>query len=261
MKHPILLLYLSAISLSAVHACMEFTGIFPFSHTAHFEASIVDNGVTTCWISTTLAEHDAAQHELFSSQQSHRNKRSKRSVGRKITLTSLPPYDPSSYPPSYKSLPSSSKQQPINEKHVDLTAIPPPRNGQLPKTQKMEEMEWDDIPVWQPWQFECISGYKARANVGMRGFTYVAHGQDFFFVPRMKEDIWGERWVYSSRLWCGEKDKKGRVVERPKPKGAKKEGGKSDEAKQSVRGGDVAKKEGGESKQSTVGGNGGKNGL
>lgn len=87
----------------------------------------------------------------------------------------------------------------------------------------MEELDWEEIPAWQPWQFECISGYKARANVGMRGFTYVAHGQDFFFVPAMKEDIWGEKWVYSLRLWCGEKDKKGNLVERPK---GKEEGGK-----------------------------------
>ncbi|KAH9216902.1 hypothetical protein DL95DRAFT_362504 [Leptodontidium sp. 2 PMI_412] len=152
MKHPNILLYFSAISLSSVHACMEFTGVFPFSHTAPFEASIVDNG-----------------------------------------------------------------------KHVDLTTVPLPRNGHLPKTQKMEELDWEEIPAWQPWQFECISGYKARANVGMRGFTYVAHGQDFFFVPAMKEDIWGEKWVYSLRLWCGEKDKKGNLVERPK---GKEEGGK-----------------------------------
>ncbi|KAG4427461.1 hypothetical protein IFR05_017055, partial [Cadophora sp. M221] len=89
MKHLTILLYLSVISLSPVSACMEFSGVFPFSHTAPFEANIVDNGITTCWISTTLAEHNALQQEQdpLSNHHPHLHKRS---VGRKITLTNLP---------------------------------------------------------------------------------------------------------------------------------------------------------------------------
>ncbi|KAH7419271.1 hypothetical protein BKA64DRAFT_699302 [Cadophora sp. MPI-SDFR-AT-0126] len=277
MKLPTIPLILAAASLPlTIHACMEFNGTLPFSHTAPFEASITDNGVVTCWISTTLAEHNSMQDELYSHQHSHnwkaRSKLKKRSVGRKISLTELPAYDPSSSSQSksnsqsqYKSLPgpSSSLQ---DSQHVDLTHPPPPHNGELPKTQKMEELEWDDIPVWQPWNFECISGHKAKANVGMRGFTYVAHGQDFHFVPKMREDVWGERWIYSLRLWCGEKDKQGKVVERPKPKG---KGNVQGQKKQEVKGqaapvaaaGSPGKKEGQGRKSGTSGGSVAKSGL
>ncbi|PVH89677.1 hypothetical protein DL98DRAFT_2378 [Cadophora sp. DSE1049] len=279
------LLALAAASLPlAVHACMEFNGTLPFSHTSPFEASITDNGVVTCWISTTLAEHNSMQDELFSHQHSHnwkaKSKLKKRSVGRKISLTDLPAYDPSSSSSSsslssssksqYKSLPGSSSENssPVDEMHVDLHHPPPPHNGELPKTQKMEELQWDDIPVWQPWNFECISGHKAKANVGMRGFTYVAHGQDFHFVPKMREDVWGERWVYSLRLWCGEKDKQKKVVERPKPKGeGQGDGGKKKEGKSATAGGggvpagDVGNKKGGGGKSSTSGGSVAKSGL
>ena len=226
MKSSPILLALTAASLT--QACMEFNGTLPFSHTAPFEASITDNGMVTCWISTSLVEHDTMQDALFSHQHSHSGSGiRKRSNGRKIKLTDMPAYDPSASSSSskspYQSLPASSWEEgssPIDEKHVDLKHPPPPHSGVLPKVPKMEELEWEDIPVWQPWNFECISGHKAKANVGMRGFSYQAHGQDFHFVPKMKEDLWGERWVYSLRLWCGEKDKQGKVVERPKAKGA-----------------------------------------
>lgn len=56
----------------------------------------------------------------------------------------------------------------------------------------------------------------------------MAHGQEFFFVPKVSEDIWGDKWVYKLKLWCGEKDKEGNVVERPRPKGSEK---KVEEAK------------------------------
>ncbi|KAK0125404.1 hypothetical protein ONS95_000579 [Cadophora gregata] len=269
-------LLLALIAASLTHACMEFNGILPFSHTSPFEASIIDNGVTTCWISTTLKEHSTMQEELYSHQQSQRSKSKsklkKRSNGRKISLTDLPAYETAarSSEQHYKSLPGSpSSQSRIDEQHVDLHAIPPPRNGQLPKTPKMEEPEWDDIPVWQPWKFECISGHKARANVGLRGFTYAAHGQDFYFVPKMKENLWEEKWVYSLKLWCGEKDKKGKVVERPKPKEVGQ--GKKEDVKKSaaaaaasgsgVSAGDAVKKESNVGKSKTSGGGVAKGGL
>lgn len=133
----------------------------------------------------------------------------------------------------------------------------------------MEELEWEDIPVWQPWNFECISGHKAKANVGMRGFTYKAHGQDFHFVPKMKEDLWGERWVYSLRLWCGEKDKQGKVAERPKAKGAAGgQGEKKEEAKKpaaaagsGASAGNAGKQQGGDPQSSTNGASAVKSGL
>merc|ERR1711977_142659 len=61
-----------------------------------FEASITDNGIVTCWISTSLVEHDTMQDALFSHQHSHSGSGiRKRSNGRKIKLTDMPAYDPS----------------------------------------------------------------------------------------------------------------------------------------------------------------------
>ncbi|KAI9048999.1 hypothetical protein LZ554_006848 [Drepanopeziza brunnea f. sp. 'monogermtubi'] len=205
------------------NACMKFKGTFPFAKTAPFEASITDNGVTTCWISTTYAEHAAAQ------EKSRPLRVSKRSVGRKVRLSTMPALSANSNP-AYFSSPYTSPHSPATsggEKEVvDPHAMPPPRGGRLPTTRKFQEEAWEDLAVWQPWHFECLSGYKARANVGLRGFVYVAHGQEFFFVPKMREDIAGEKWDYSLSLWCGEKDKKGKLVARPKPKpkGVKAEG-------------------------------------
>ncbi|PQE12221.1 hypothetical protein CJF31_00000416 [Rutstroemia sp. NJR-2017a BVV2] len=74
---------------------------------------------------------------------------------------------------------------------------------------------------WQPWTFECtekewegkLKGnatdrkYHAEAGVGLRGITYRAHGEKFWFNPDKVEDVAGERWVYSKRLWCPEEAK------------------------------------------------------
>ncbi|KAL2075618.1 hypothetical protein VTL71DRAFT_561 [Oculimacula yallundae] len=217
----LVLLSLPAIH-NQVHACMEFSGSFPFSHTAPFEASIIDNGVTTCWISTSLNEHNDLQKALAQHQhdQTHGNKhnthkKSKRSNGRAMQLMSLPAYDP--LHPPYKALPGAKQQSLNNEKSIDLTTKPRPRAGVkgneegrlVPTPQRFEQLAWDDMPVWQPWKFQCLQGYTAKANVGLRGFTYVAHGQEFFFVPDMREDLGGERWVYKLELWCKGKDGKG----------------------------------------------------
>ncbi|PQE16934.1 hypothetical protein CJF30_00003625 [Rutstroemia sp. NJR-2017a BBW] len=46
--------------------------------------------------------------------------------------------------------------------------------------------------------------YHAEAGVGLRGITYRAHGEKFWFNPDKVEDVAGERWVYSKRMWCPE---------------------------------------------------------
>ncbi|KAJ5042831.1 uncharacterized protein L3040_004224 [Drepanopeziza brunnea f. sp. 'multigermtubi'] len=203
------------------NACVKFKGVFPFAETAPFEASITENGVTTCWISTTYAEHAAAQ------EASRPLRISKRSSHRKISLSTMPALSADSRP-AYFSSPYTSPQTPASsgEEEVDLSAVPPPRGGRVPETQKYPEEAWEDWTVWQPWNFECIPGYKARANVGLRSFVYVVHGQQYFFVPDLREDVAGEKWEYSSRLWCGESDKRGKLVAMPKPKpnGGKAEG-------------------------------------
>jgi hypothetical protein len=40
--------------------------------------------------------------------------------------------------------------------------------------------------------------------------SYTAHGQDFWFVPGVKEDIFEEVWKYETRLWCKGADADGR---------------------------------------------------
>ncbi|KAF7955236.1 uncharacterized protein EAE97_000495 [Botrytis byssoidea] len=78
-----------------------------------------------------------------------------------------------------------------------------------------EREEW----AWKPWHFTCtkklwqgkIKGnnthrtYAAELGVGLRGVTYHAHGEKFWFNPDTVEDVAGERWVYSKKLWCAGK--------------------------------------------------------
>jgi hypothetical protein len=56
-----------------------------------------------------------------------------------------------------------------------------------------------------------IEGYKARANVGARTVTYIAHGQEFYFIPKEKEDVGNEKWTYDLKLWCGKPRKDGLI--------------------------------------------------
>ncbi|KAB8299993.1 hypothetical protein EYC80_000234 [Monilinia laxa] len=72
--------------------------------------------------------------------------------------------------------------------------------------------EW----VWKPWYFTCTQKlwqgkmkgnatdrtYSAEVGVGLRGVSYRAHGEKFWFNPDTVEDVEGERWVYNKKLWC-----------------------------------------------------------
>lgn len=78
-----------------------------------------------------------------------------------------------------------------------------------------EREEW----AWKPWHFTCTKKlwqgkmkgnntdrtYAAELGVGLRGVTYRAHGEKFWFNPDTVEDVEGERWVYSKKLWCAGK--------------------------------------------------------
>jgi hypothetical protein len=158
-------------------------------------------------MSTTYAEHTAQQQQQQQQQQqnhpSPNNNKNKRSVGRKITLTDRPALSDSNPQSEAFSSPYTSLQIHVDEKNVDLTSVPEPRFGQRPKTTKMQIPEWEDIPVWRNWPFECIEGHKAHAKAGLRSFVYVAHGQDFSFVPKVKEDIWGDRYNFFSFIFDG----------------------------------------------------------
>jgi hypothetical protein len=55
---------------------------------------------------------------------------------------------------------------------------------------------------FQPWHFECLRGYGARAEVGRRSYSYRAHGQDFSWVADIREDVQGEAYVYGKELFC-----------------------------------------------------------
>src|SRR6187402_1742936 len=155
-SRPLLL----ALCASTVRACMEFSGNFPFSNSLPYEAKIVDNNVTTCWLSTTYNEHSKLQNSL-----NPKPSKSKRSVGRRIKLTERPPLYSTSYGPEY-----------------------PERTDSI-ESEKAYIPTDEENPIWQPWKFDCIEGHTAQANVGLRSFRYTAHGQDFNFVPVVKEDI------------------------------------------------------------------------
>ncbi|KAK2627192.1 hypothetical protein QTJ16_003158 [Diplocarpon rosae] len=205
---------------TSAYACMEFNGSFPFSPALPFEARIVDNGVTTCWIATTYAEHLALQQSLSPARHT------KRSAGRKIALAARL-RDAGATPAYFGSPFTRPKHAAVDEEHVDLSARPLPRGGLA--SAKYAEEEWEERMVWAPWQFECLAGYQARANVGLRSFVYAAHGQEFYFVPKVKEDIWGEKWVYGLRLWCRERDKSGNPVAKLTSAAEKKEGVEEEE--------------------------------
>ncbi|KAF7957686.1 hypothetical protein EAE96_003258 [Botrytis aclada] len=78
-----------------------------------------------------------------------------------------------------------------------------------------EREEW----AWKPWHFTCTKNlwqgkmkgnntdrtYAAELGVGLRGVTYHAHGEKFWFNPDTVEDVTGDRWVYSKKLWCAGK--------------------------------------------------------
>lgn len=227
------------------HACMEFKGIFPFSTSLPYEASITDNGVITCWISTTYAAHTDLQeaHARAHSHSHHGRTHKKRSVGRKISLSVFPPDEkPSAY---FASPYMSQARVSDDEKHVDLHAVPPVRSGLAEgrKTRRYEADEWEALgkgrPAWEPWPFECLAGYRARANVGLGSVAYEVHGQEFVFVPGVREDVGGERWLYGHRLWCAdekwEKKGKGSLVENQRPMGENKG------VSQRVKGGEMRK--------------------
>ncbi|CAL3969365.1 unnamed protein product [Diplocarpon coronariae] len=127
---------------------------------------------------------------------------------------SSPPPRPGAAPASLASPFAGPKHAAAAEEHVDL-GVRPPRRAGLP-SETYGERGREEGRAWAPWPFECVARHRARANVGLRTFMYAAHGQEFSFVPKMEEDIWGERWVYSLRLWCKGKDKHGNTaVEKP----------------------------------------------
>lgn len=54
-----ILIYLLLVSPTV--ACIHYRGSMPFSDTLPFEASIVENDITLCWMHTTYAEHNLMQ--------------------------------------------------------------------------------------------------------------------------------------------------------------------------------------------------------
>jgi hypothetical protein len=74
----------------------------------------------------------------------------------------------------------------------------------------MESPPNEEREEWLQWDFQCLMGYKAHVNVGLRTLEYGIEdkdgeggkGRDFFLVPELVEDIWGERWVMGGRWWC-----------------------------------------------------------
>lgn len=71
---------------------MHYTATLPFSSTLPFEASISDNEVTVCWISTTYAEHKGLEIAVLQQHKNELKEKSgmqKRSNGHYVSLTGL----------------------------------------------------------------------------------------------------------------------------------------------------------------------------
>ncbi len=66
----------------------------------------------------------------------------------------------------------------------------------------MEVVDWDDLDEWMTWDFQCLPGYKAYANVGVRTLNFEVRGEQFFLVPDVEEDIFEEKWKFSGAWWC-----------------------------------------------------------
>jgi hypothetical protein len=145
--------------------CMQYTATFPFADNLPFEATIKDDEVMTCWLSISYREHNLLTAHYYSkySYLSH-------TVSRRLIST----------------LDSEWKPKPDNE-----------NNGET------EEVNADD-ETWEfrEWEFYCLEGYAAQANVGLRSVQYKAHGETFWFMPDVVESVGEERWDYSLSSWC-----------------------------------------------------------
>ncbi|CZR57176.1 uncharacterized protein PAC_07065 [Phialocephala subalpina] len=205
-------------------ACMHYKGVFPHNPTLPYEASISDNSVTTCWILTTYAEHKALQIAVSAQKQKTEMKfKNKRSNGQYMRLTSKAGlgFGKDGKDPDVKGLEIIGEEE------------------QKSRARQFGQRKWVEVPKdekeagFLPWEFEClglpspprmnlkgkmlillgvIEGYKAHANVGARTVTYIAHGQEFYFIPKEQEDVENEKWVYDLKLWCGKPGKNGLIL-------------------------------------------------
>lgn len=99
----------------------------------------------------------------------------------------------------------SLTDQPAQQQVISPSSNIAAKKGADTSEEEPEELYWEDDEDrarWIPWRFECVKGYEAFANVGLRSVVYKAHGQRFEFVPECVEDVLGEKWEYSTALWC-----------------------------------------------------------
>ncbi|TVY49145.1 hypothetical protein LOCC1_G000962 [Lachnellula occidentalis] len=92
------------------------------------------------------------------------------------------------------------------------------------------ELQDPDMTTWgfKRWDFECLpeQGYEAWANVGVRTVVYrrkreegEKEGRWLGFVSDVREDVWGEKWIYGKSVECdGKEEAKKRKDEEAKKK-------------------------------------------
>jgi hypothetical protein len=165
------------------------SAIHPFDDDQPFEAVIIDDEVTICWISMSYNQHSKLQAKYFMDRARARSLDIKtaslkehrfRSTGSKTAVTEQAPVWSNT---ASTSEPESSKQYRLGEA-------------------KMEVGDWDDLDEWMIWDFQCLPGYKAYANVGVRTLNFEVRGEQFFFVPDIEEDVFEEKWKFSGAWWC-----------------------------------------------------------
>jgi hypothetical protein len=155
---------------------MHYSATFPYSTSLPFEATLTDDGVVTCWTSTTYDQHNK-QQIAFSNHRHARPNALQQIQVEPISLT------------EEMGVAGNMK----NENGVEMTKRGDD-GGQVG--------EEDVKNIWLQWEFTCLEGYQAHAGIGLRAVWYSAHGQEFEFVPQSEEDVLGNRWVYSIDLWC-----------------------------------------------------------
>ncbi|PQE33937.1 hypothetical protein CJF32_00002778 [Rutstroemia sp. NJR-2017a WRK4] len=184
----ILLLVLVSIIIKPASACLTYSGVFPFDEDQPFVAEIIDNGVRTCWINMTYTTHWRLQ---VLENGGWRGSEEWKWQPWKFECTEKEWEGKLKGNATVRSLNHCSSLSPSQFPHIPLHTLsnfrPSSSNTNSPAQQDRK--------------------YHAEAGVGLRGITYRAHGEKFWFNPDKVEDVAGERWVYSKRMWCPEEGK------------------------------------------------------
>lgn len=168
------LLPATILLLAPIHACVIYQAISPFSDIAPFQATLTDNGLTTCWLSLSYAAHSSLQAQYSLSLA---RSRSLKSATQKASFEPPSSQNPQRQNQRSKRFIHLSTKQSLKANSHDPEAL---------GANKMPAQPWEELDEWIPWTFECLEGYKAHANVGLRTVVYEVREKEYFLVPEMQ---------------------------------------------------------------------------